>query len=109
ADGLVDGADGDFLAVPVARHDGPTVDEDGRHVEPGQRHRETGQGLVTGAESDDGVEHVTAANELDGVGDDLAGDEGGLHALGAHGDAVGDGDGVELHGRATGGADAFLD
>ena len=33
----------------------------------------------------------------------------GLHALGAHGDAVGDGDGVELHGRAAGVADALLD
>ncbi len=36
-------------------------------------------------------------------------DERGLHAFGAHGDAVGDGDGVELHGRAAGLADALLD
>ena len=36
-------------------------------------------------------------------------DERGFHALGAHGDAVGDGDGVELHGRAAGVADALLD
>ena len=31
-----------------------------------------------------------------------------FHALGAHGDAVADGDGVEFHGCAAGGADAFL-
>ncbi len=42
------------------------------------------------------------------VGDDLAGDQRGLHALRAHGDAVGDGDGVELHRRAAGVADALL-
>ena len=48
-------------------------------------------------------------DEFDGIGDDLARDERGLHALGAHGDAVGDGDGVELHGGSAGFADALLD
>jgi hypothetical protein len=46
--------------------------------------------------------------ELDRVGDDLAGNQGGFHALGAHGDAVGDGDRVEFNGSAAGGADALL-
>src|SRR5208282_6683034 len=31
-----------------------------------------------------------------------------LHAFGAHGFAVGNGDGVEFHGSASGGADAFF-
>ena len=60
-------------------------------------------------EHDEAVEEVAARHELDRVGHHLAADERGLHALGAHGDAVGHGDRVELHGRATGRADALLD
>ena len=52
---------------------------------------------------------LPASDEFDGVGDDLAGDQARLHALGAHGDAVVDGDGVELHRRAAGLANALLD
>ena len=52
---------------------------------------------------------VAAGDELDGVGDDFARDQRGLHALRAHGDAVVNGDGVELHGHAAGLADALLD
>ncbi len=48
-------------------------------------------------------------HEFDGVGDDLARNEARLHALRAHGNAVVDGDGVELHGRAAGFANALLD
>ena len=48
-------------------------------------------------------------HELDRVGDHLAADERRLHALGAHRDAVGDRDRVELHRRAAGRADALLD
>ena len=48
------------------------------------------------------------ATELDGVGDHFARDQRSLHSLRAHGDAVGDGDGVELHGRAAGFANAFF-
>src|SRR5690606_41809570 len=59
--------------------------------------------------ADDAVEHVAAGDELDGVGDHVAANQRCLHAFGAHGDAVGDGDGVELHGSTAGGADAFLD
>src|SRR5262249_14238762 len=44
-----------------------------------------------------------------GIGDDLARGERGLHALMAHGDAVGDGDGAKLARRAAGSGDALLD
>src|SRR6185436_7470539 len=54
------------------------------------------------------IEQVPARDELDGVRDDLAAHQGGLHALRAHGDAVGDGDAVELDGRAAGGPDPLL-
>ena len=45
---------------------------------------------------------------LGGVGDEVPGDEGVLHAYVAHGDAVAHGDGGELHRRAAGGPDAGL-
>ena len=51
---------------------------------------------------------VTAAHELDGVGDQLAADQRRLHALGAHGNPVADGDGIELHRRRACGPDALL-
>ena len=54
------------------------------------------------------VEQVAAGDQLDRVGDDLAADQRGLHALAAHRDAVGDRDGVELERRAAGLADAVL-
>ena len=92
ADRLVDRADRRFLAVDLAGQDRAAVEQEAGDVEPGQRQREAGQRLVAGAETDDRVEHVAAADQLDRVGDHLAGDERGLHALGAHRDAVGDGD-----------------
>src|SRR5699024_1331569 len=51
-----------------------------------------------------GVDHV-----LDGVGDDLAGRQRVQHAVVAHGDAVVDGDGVELARDAAGGRDGLRD
>ena len=107
--GFEDVLDGDVVPFEFSRHDGAAIEHDAGDVEAEQRHGGAGDGFVAGDQGDDAVEHVAALHELDGVGDHLAADEGGLHALGAHGDAVGDGDGVELHGGAAGGADAFLD
>ena len=50
-----------------------------------------------------------AGDQLDRVGDDLAADQRGLHPCGAHRDAVGDRDRVELHRRAAGRPDPLLD
>ena len=89
--------------------DGAAVEHDAGDVEAGHGHDGAGHVLVAAGDADDAVEEVAAGDELDGVGDDFAGDERGFHAFGAHGDAVGDGDGVELHGGSAGFADAFLD
>ena len=109
ADRLEDVEDGDVAAVPVAGGDRAAVEQDRGDVEPGQRHRAAGDRLVAGAEGDDRVELVAAGHQLDRVGDHLAADQRGLHPLGAHRHPVGDGDGVELHRRAAGGADALFD
>src|SRR5207249_1229393 len=55
-----------------------------------------------------GTRELPAGHELDGIGHDLARDERRLHALGAHGDAVGDRDRVHLDRRAAGLADPLL-
>ena len=52
---------------------------------------------------------MAAHGELHRVGDAFTRDQRGLHALVAHGDAVGDGDGAEFAGGAAGGGDAALD
>ncbi len=68
-----------------------------------------GDGLVAADQDDERVEEVAAGDELDRVGHDLAAHQRGPHALRAHRDAVGDGDGVELERRAAGLADPLLD
>jgi hypothetical protein len=80
-----------------------------KNVEARHGHDGAGHVLVAAGDADDAVEEVAAGDEFDRVGDDFAGDERGFHAFGAHGDAIGDGDGVELHRRAAGVADALLD
>ena len=97
------------LRASVAGGDGAAVEHEAGDVEAGEGHDGGGHVLVAAGDADEAVEGVAAGDEFDGVGDDFAGDERGLHAFGAHGDAVGDGDGVELHGRAAGFADALLD
>ena len=110
ADALEDVLDRHVLAAPAPGRDRAAVEHQARHVaQPGERHHAAGDRLVAARQRDQGVEHVAARHELDRVGDHLAAHERGAHALGAHRDAVRDGDGVELHRRAAGGAHAVLD
>ena len=110
ADRLVDRHDGRVaLALVDARVDRPAVEDDAGDVEPAERHRRRRDGLVAGDEGHEPIEHLAEGHELHRVGDDLAADERGLHALGAHRHAVADGDRVELHRGAAGGPDAGLD
>ena len=96
------------LSVEVARRDRAAVEHEARDVEARERHHAAGNRLVAADEDDEAVEAVAARDQLDRVGDHLAADERRAHALGAHRDAVGDRDRVELHRRAAGGADAGL-
>ena len=52
-------------------------------VEAGDGHERAGHGLVTTAESDDGVRKVSLVHDLDAVGDGVPGDERVPHGLGA--------------------------
>ena len=108
ADGLEDGHDVALLLRLwiQAGQDRAAIDEDRRAVEPGDGHEAAGHVLVATADGHHAVEALAAGDRLDGIGDDLAGDKGVLHALGAHGDAIGYGDRVEDDGFAAGGIGA---
>ncbi len=105
---LEDVLDGDVAPLEPSGTNRPAVEHQRGQVEPEQRHGRAGKGLVAPDQRDHAVEEVAPADQLDGVGDHLAADQRGLHPLGAHGDAVADGDGVELHRRAARGPDALL-
>ena len=56
------------------------------------RHHHPGQRFVTTSYGDQRVEPLGMHHQLDRVGNNLTGDEGGTHPLVTHGDAIGDGD-----------------
>ena len=108
ADALEHVDHGHVVALELAGQDRAAVHEHGRHVEAQHRHHHARQRLVAAGEPDHAVVAVAAHGELDRIGDHLARDQRRLHALVAHGDAVGHGDGAELARRAAGGVDALL-
>ncbi|QEM44368.1 hypothetical protein FZ046_05850 [Mycolicibacterium grossiae] len=91
-----------------ARHDRAVVEEDVREVEPRGRHQHAGDRLVAAGEQHGAVEALGLHHGLDAVGDDLAGHQGEVHALVAHRDAVGHGDGAELQRITAAGVHAGL-
>jgi hypothetical protein len=99
----------DVTPLEAARGDRAAVEHQRGQIEPQQRHRGSWNRLVAADERHDGVEKVAAGDQFDRVGDDLPAHQRGFHALGAHRDAVGDRDGVELEGGRAGGPDAVLD
>ncbi len=85
----------DDVRVIGAGLDGTAIDKNGRAVQPRQAHQTTRHILVATPDGYQAVKALTTRHGLDGIGNDLAGNQGILHPLGAVGDAVGDGDGVE--------------
>ncbi len=108
ADALEDVDDGHVAAVELAGQDRAAVHEHRRHVQAQHGHHRAGQALVAAGDADERVVAVAADGELDAIGDHLARDERRLHALVAHGDAVGHRDGAELARRAAGSETPFL-
>ncbi len=96
-------------ALEAAWQDGAAIHEHGWHVQAQHGHHHAGQRLVAAGQADQRVVAVAAHGQLHRVGDHLARDQGGFHALVAHGDAVGDGDGGELARRAARLVHAALD
>ncbi len=61
--------------------DGAPVEDQAGKIEAGQRHGGGGNGFVTAHQADHRVEHLSAADQLDRVGDDFAADQGGASYL----------------------------
>ncbi len=108
ADGFVNVLDRDGVAFKFAGSDRTAVENQAWNIQTRQRHDAGGNGFVAANENDQGVKNVAAGDKLDGVGDHFAADQRSAHALRAHGDAVGNGNGVELERSAAGGANAVL-
>src|SRR6185312_6799522 len=113
AHGLEGVDEGDFLLRAVLElshtgHDRAGVDEDAGQVQARGGHQHARQRLVAAGQQDGAVDALGHHDGLDRVGDDLAGDQGEVHALMAHGDAVRDGDRAELHGEPAAGVHALL-
>ena len=98
----------DVLSAVATRTDGAAVERQSREVQPDQRHHGGRDRLVAADDHHQSVEEMAADNQLDRVGDHLAADKRGLHALGSHRHAVRHRDRVELHGRSASGPDAGL-
>src|SRR5262249_33063879 len=107
--GLEDILNRHVLTLEFTGSDGAAVEDEARHIEPNQSHRAAWNRFVTSDNRHNGIEIMPAAQKFDRICDDLPAHKAGLHAFRAHGYAVADGDGVELHRRAAGGADAFFD
>ena len=95
-------------AVQLARRDRSAVQHHAGNIETTQSHDDAGHIFVAAADADKSVEKIAAGDQFDRVGDHLARNQRSLHTLRAHRDAVGNGDGVELHRRTAGFSNAFL-
>jgi hypothetical protein len=79
-----------------ARRNRPRVEEDGCQVEACGGHEHARQRLVAAGEQHGAIQPLGLHDDLDRVRDDLAADEGEVHSLVPHADAVGNRDGAKL-------------
>src|SRR5579864_833485 len=107
-DAFVDVLNGDGVTLEGAGSDRAAVKNQAGNVEASEGHDAAGNSLVAANQNDERIEKISARYQLDGVGNDFAAHQGHAHAFSAHGDAVGDGYGVEFEGSSAGGADAFF-
>ena len=104
ADGFEDILNRDGVAFELAGGDRTAVENQSGNIQSRQGHNAAGNGFVATDKDNERIKEIAARDEFDGVRDDFAADEGSAHALGAHGDAIGNGDGVEFERSAAGGA-----
>jgi len=103
ADGLEDRDDVELAGVAgdAAGQNGAAINKDRGAVQAGDGDHGAGHVFIAAADGHKAIHAGATHDGLDGVGDDFAGDEGIFHSLGAHGNAVGNGDGIENDGFAT--------
>src|SRR6185312_3836819 len=100
--------DRDVLAAEFSGGDSASIENKAWQVHARQGHGSGGNRLIASHHANNRIEKLTAADQFDGIGNDLAAHQRGTHAFGAHGFAVGNRDGVELHRRSASRANALL-
>ena len=99
----------EVLPLPFARLHRSARNEDGRYVQAHGCHEHARRYLVAVADAHHGVGLVGVDHVLHAIGNDVARRQGVEHAVVSHGDAVVDGDGIELGGKAAQFFNLFLD
>ena len=97
------------VTFKLARRNGAAVQDQARNIQPRQRHDSSRNRFVAAHENDQRVKQIAAGDQLNGIRDDFTAHQRSAHTLGAHGDAVGNGNGVELQWSSARGANALLD
>jgi len=97
-----------FAGGSVAGADRAAVDHEAGAVQPAEGHDRAGHVLVAPGQDNAAIVPLGAAERFDRVGDDVARLERVAHTVGAHRDAVGNADGVELPTNEPGRDDALL-
>ena len=96
------------MALKFAGSDGAAVENESGNIQASQRHNAAGNRLVAADENDQCIEKISASDKFNRVGNDFAADQRSFHPFGAHGNAIGDGNSIELERRAAGFADAVF-
>ncbi len=91
-----------LVQTNAARQDGAAIDEDAGAIHTAHGHDAAWHVFVATTDGDEAVHAFATDHGLNGVSNDFARDQGILHPFGAHGNAVGDGDGIEDDALATG-------
>ena len=96
-------------AVVQARQHGAAADKDAGQVQAAGGQQHTGHHLVAVRDKHDGIQRMRGEHHFNGVGDQLAGAQGILHALVVHRKPVADADGIELKRNTARVANSSLD
>jgi len=98
---------GNDIGMALTRQNSAAVDKHTGAVESGQTDQTTGHVLVAATNGHQPIKALAAGNRLNGIGNHLARHQRILHALGAVGDAIRNGDGIEYHPFTTGAVSPF--
>jgi hypothetical protein len=97
------------MPLELAGRDRAAIKNQPGDIQPRQGHDAAGNSFVAPDQHHQGIEEIAPRDQLNRIGNNFAADQRCAHALRPHGDAIGDGHGVEFQRSAARGADAFLD
>jgi len=108
ADRFVNVLNGDGMTFKVAGSDGTTIENESGNIQARERHDSARNCLIAADKNHERIEKISASDKFYRIGDDFAADERSFHPFGTHGDAVGNGNSVELERCAASFADAVF-